>query len=158
MHFCRWQKLRCCRHPAGDKRRSSASHLIFKFSVETKQKTIRKDGAERGKFGCSLHPYRMHPVPKGLSHGLSKCPPDTCLHRLCRCRPFESHPVSTKKKNHTIRCGFFLNYNAIFDTGCIGLQSCTKMQPKTGMQPETIVGYFCFFVFVLRIRKTVISV
>jgi len=25
--------------------------------------------------------------------------------------------------------------NAIFDTGCIGLQSCIEMQPKKCMQP-----------------------
>lgn len=25
--------------------------------------------------------------------------------------------------------------NTIYNTGCIGLQSCIEMQPKTGMQP-----------------------
>ena len=28
-----------------------------------------------------------------------------------------------------------MNYNAIFDTGCRRLESCTQMQPKNGMQP-----------------------
>ena len=30
----------------------------------------------------------------------------------------------------------FLNYNAIFDTGCKRLQSCIEMQPEMGMQPS----------------------
>ncbi|MBR4289580.1 MAG: hypothetical protein IKT52_02950, partial [Oscillospiraceae bacterium] len=29
----------------------------------------------------------------------------------------------------------FMATNAIFDTGCIGLQSCIEMQPKKCMQP-----------------------
>ena len=29
-----------------------------------------------------------------------------------------------------------MDYNAIFDTGCIGLQSCIEMQPKKCMQPS----------------------
>ena len=31
--------------------------------------------------------------------------------------------------------GAYLNYNAIFDTGCRRLQSCIKIQPKMVMQP-----------------------
>jgi hypothetical protein len=35
-------------------------------------------------FDYCLHPYGMHPVIKGLSHGLKTCPvavPDICLRR-----------------------------------------------------------------------------
>ena len=35
----------------------------------------------------------------------------------------------------SLKNGLFLPTNAIFDTGCIGLQSCIEMQPKKCMQP-----------------------
>ena len=35
-----------------------------------------------------------------------------------------------------------MNYNTIFDTGCIGLQSCIEMQPKMGMQPKQKGGAY----------------
>ena len=49
---------------------------------------------------------------------------------------------NTKRKNPAdlSSTGFsFVNYNAIFDTGCIGLQSCIEMQPKMGMQLLEII-------------------
>lgn len=37
-----------------------------------------------------------------------------------------------------------LDYNAIFDTGCIGLQSCIEMQPKKCMQPTDKLKFIFF--------------
>ena len=48
-----------------------------------------------------------------------------------------SEPMTFQKKSrrerYTVRDD--VDYNAIFDTGCIGLQSCIEMQPKKCMQP-----------------------
>ena len=41
-------------------------------------------------FNFHPHPYGMRLKVEGLSHGLTKCPPDTLLPRLRRGRPFES--------------------------------------------------------------------
>lgn len=38
--------------------------------------------------------------------------------------------------------GSYLATNAIFDTGCIGLQSCIEMQPKKHMQPTDKLEFF----------------
>ena len=54
----------------------------------------------------SLQSDGLHPVIHGLSHGLTKCPPDTLLHQCAHwCRPFES-PVGTKQKTPSVRMGF----------------------------------------------------
>ena len=60
------------------------------------------------------------------SHGGCSSPPDCCQEP-----PFES----TKKQKDKLSLVFWLATNAIFDTGCIGLQSCIEMQPKKCMQP-----------------------
>ena len=53
--------------------------------------------------------------------------------------------IGTKKEKNLstrIACrGSRLNYNAIFDTGCIGFQSCIKMQQKMRMQPEKLAAH-----------------
>ena len=49
-------------------------------------------------FDFHLHPYGMHLIAEGLSHGLNKCPLDTCLHQCAHwCRPFESLPARSAK-------------------------------------------------------------
>ena len=45
------------------------------------------------------------------------------------------NPQISDYKKEVIRPLFFMNYNAFFDTSCKRLQSCSKMQPKKGMQP-----------------------
>ena len=46
------------------------------------------------------HPYRVRSQNHGFSHGLSKCPPDTCLHQCAHwCRPFESRLILCQKEN-----------------------------------------------------------
>ena len=48
----------------------------------------------RDKIDNGQRSYRSPSVVNGLSHGLSKCPPDTCLHQSADwCRPFESLPT-----------------------------------------------------------------
>ena len=46
---------------------------------------------------CYVHPSTsiwMRPDAHGFSHGLNKCPPDTCLHQCAHwCRPFESYLI-----------------------------------------------------------------
>ena len=44
----------------------------------------------------------------------------------------------------------FMATNAIFDTGCIGLQSCIEMQPKKCMQPTDKLefGYISVIFFI----------
>ena len=54
---------------------------------------------------CS-HPYRVRSYSYGFSHGLNKCPLDTCLPSLRSGRPFESRCIS--KKKDTQRVSFFL--------------------------------------------------
>ena len=49
----------------------------------------------------------LRPETEGFSHGLNKCPPDTCLPSLRSGRPFKSH-FPDIKKTHTGRCGSFL--------------------------------------------------
>ena len=65
-------------------------------------------------------------------------PPPPAARRLAparsACRGFISFDLKPKQKD-TRRCLFVLATNAIFDTGCIGLQSCIEMQPKKHMQP-----------------------
>lgn len=75
-----------CRRPAVGKQSSAGTSLV----------TVH------------IHEW-MRPVTKELSHGLTKCPPDTLLHQCAHwCRPFESYPAPPKKKNHTIGVVSFL--------------------------------------------------
>ena len=50
-------------------------------------------------FDFHLHPYGMHLAAEGLSHGLNKCPPDTCLHQ-CATGAVLSSPRRIKKSRY----------------------------------------------------------
>ena len=50
------------------------------------------------RFRFHPHPCGMRLKPEGLSHGLTKCPPDTLLPRLWQGRPFESLPEYQKTR------------------------------------------------------------
>ena len=53
-------------------------------------------------------PDGLRSATNGLSHGLSKCPPDTCLHQCAHwCRPFESLYHPPHEKRQTRRSVFF---------------------------------------------------
>ena len=56
------------------------------------------------------HPCGMPPNAHGFSHGLNKCPPDTCLHQCTHwCRPFESYLILCQKKRpHRMVWSFLL--------------------------------------------------
>ena len=71
----------------------------FRVSQSSKKEKTTRWGMYR-LSGCGLHPYRMYPTTGGLSHGLNKCPPDTCLPCLQQGRPFDSRTDSKKK----LRC------------------------------------------------------
>ena len=54
------------------------------------------------------HPYGMRPDVHGISHGLTKCPPDTWFHQCAHwCRPFDSSLGSTIK-NSRPKAAFFM--------------------------------------------------
>lgn len=55
------------------------------------------------------------------------------------CAPQGASLCSGVQKTTGLNLSFYVNYNAIFDTGCIGLQSCIEMQPKMGMQLLEII-------------------
>ena len=70
-----------------------------------------------GMLASHLHPHGVHLGSKGLSHGLNKCPLDTCLPLLCKGRPFESHlSPQNKKQAAPLVCLFFMAYTTLFDT------------------------------------------
>ena len=59
-------------------------------------------------------PYRLPSVIHGLSHGLTKCPPDTSLHQCAHwCRPFKSVHLPEKADCECSR---------LFLAGALGLE------------------------------------
>ena len=77
------------------------------------------------------HSYGMRPDVHGISHGLNKCPLDTCLHQCAHwCRPFDSFLGSTIK-NSRPKAAFFMATVDNNDTvlyGCIRV--ALELQPS----------------------------
>ena len=75
---------------------------ITRFWRECPYRPFRQ-GAPYQRFSVSNlfrfhpHPCGMRLKPEGLSHGLTKCPPDTLLPCLRQGRPFESLPAYQKR-------------------------------------------------------------
>ena len=62
----------------------------------------------RRKIDRSSQAYCLRSAINGFYHGLTKCPPDTWLHRCAHwCRPFESYVLPHQTKNQTFRSGLF---------------------------------------------------
>ena len=60
------------------------------------------------------------------------------------CITFRKERITQKKAPLSVdKSAFLLATNAIYDTGCIGLQSCIEMQPKKCMQPTDKLGFIC---------------